>query len=191
MSKTIEVFTLAELKEHHPEVFEKVHERWKEAVAGWDTPWGSETMQSLKATVNACGGTLHDWSIGPDAPCSASVSVQDTFDEDDEAGESQECQKDADWLFENVLKPLGYKRGRADAVEFPGLCPFTGYCGDDNFLEATWKAMRDGSTLSEALESLAGVAGKMMEDDCEQQRDEESMMANWGDNHYTADGTEV
>jgi hypothetical protein len=185
---TINVYTLAELKEQFPDAYEKVHERWMDGVArSGDIPWSSEVMDSLTAVVEAAGGTLDDWSIGPDGG-RCSVTVEDETDAEDEAPV-----KGADWFFWNVLVPHGYYKGSpGDKVaDFPGHCKFTGYCADDDFLEAAYKALGDGDSLTEALEGLADVAAKHMADDLEQQQDEESMEANWGDSRFTEDGIMV
>jgi len=188
-TRTVETYTLDELKDAHPETYVKLHEKWRELVANDDAPWGDETMDSLKATVKACGALLHNWSIGAYAPCSMTVGVQDDFiDGNDE--ESAEIRKDEGWFFDHVLKGLGYTRDSQGKVEFPGLCPFTGYCADDAFLEHVYKQLQRGNTLTDALESLADVAGKMVEDDLEQMQEEDSMLANWGENQYDKDGRE-
>lgn len=179
---TVQTYSLAELKEAHPEAYERVHERWKEGQSG-DIPWSEETMDSLKAVVKACGGRLTDWSIGAYAQSHCSVSVDD---EDGDTGKP----KDARWFRREVLKPNGYIRANGHPY-FPGNCAFTGYCADDTFLEAAYKALQEGETLTEALEGLADVAREMMEADLEQAESEESMEANWGDNRYLEDGEEA
>lgn len=186
---TVDVYKLTELKEVSPKGYERVHDRWREGCDG--DSWTSETMDSLKAVVEACNGTLRDWSIGAYSHSSMNVRAEDYTDEDEEAPRTL---KDAEWFLHNVLKPHGYVKdtgfGRLSA-DFPGHCAFTGYCADDSFLEAAYKAMCSGETLTEALEGLASVASKMFEDDLEQEQDEESMLANWGDNEYTIDGEDA
>ena len=179
MTKDITVYTLEELKDANPEAFEKVHEKWKE---GCDTPWSDELLESLKAVVDACGGTLKNWSIGAYSPSSIDVRVNDE-DEDDDA-------KDARWFRLNVLKPHGYTKANGHA-QFPGLCAFTGYCADDDLLEAVYKNLQAGDTLTEALEGLADVCRQHMEDDLEQHQQEDPMLANWGDRLFTIDGKPV
>jgi hypothetical protein len=177
MPQTIETFSLEELKTAHPEVYAKIHERWKETCADGNTVWGDETIDSLKAVVKACGGQLDEWDISPYG--NSHVYVKGISDDKDRA-----------WFLRNVLKPNGYvkKNGHAD---FPGHCIFTGYCADDNFLEAVWKSLQKGDTLKEALEGLASDAQRMLEEDVEQSQEEDSMLANWGDNRYTESGVHV
>lgn len=187
MAKTIPVYTLEELRTINPGAFEKIHNEWRNVVASDQAPWSDEVIDSLKAVVDACGGTLKAWSIGAYAPSSMMVSVEDEFED----GEEVFAKKDSAWMFEHILRPLGYKGHKEKGVDFPGLCPFTGYCADDDFLEAVYKELQRGYTLTEALESLADVARKHMEDDTEQAQDEESMLANWGERLYTEDGKPV
>jgi len=186
------VYTLAELKEQHPKGYARVHQRWKDACDGsGDMAWADETMDSLKAVVKACGGRLKDWSIGPYSYSSIDVVADDSYTVEDESAEygERDVVKDSAWLVREVLAPLGYvdALGRAD---FPGHCKFTGYCADDSFLESVWRSMASGDTLTDALRGLADVARKMMENDLEKQKDQESMEANWEGLEFTADGEE-
>ena len=178
------VYTLNELRTAHPEAYAEVHERWKAGCAEDAAPWTDETMDSLKAVVKACGARLTDWSIGAWAPSHVCVDVSDETDDDEPR------RKDAAWLVEAVLKPAGYADGTG-AAHFPGLCVWTGYCADDAMIEAVHKALVDGDTLTEALEGLADVAREEMEANAEQQEEEDSMLANWSDREYTADGREA
>jgi len=189
MSKveTRTLYTLAELKEQFPDGYARVLERWQDACDRFfDVPWQSETMDSLRAVVDACGGKCHDWQIGPYAPSHLSVRV----DEHDEDDEGNEVRRDAEWFWREVLAPNGYARGEGGEVEFPGVCPFTGYCADENMLEAVWQDLRAGVGLREALEGLADVASRMMEANAEQERDAETMEANWDGLWFTEHGDE-
>src|SRR5690606_38737579 len=124
LMRTIQVYSLAELKERFPEAYARVHERWKNNLG--DVPWAEETMDSLQAVVDAAGGSLEDWSIGAYARSYIRVRV----DDEDEDG----TPKDARWFRLNVLKPNGYVKKNGH-VAFPGHCRFTGYYADDAFLE--------------------------------------------------------
>lgn len=182
------VYTLAELNTMFPQAYERVHARWVKACdESGDVPWSSETMASLKAVVAACGGTIKDYSIGPYSPSYLRILAEDYTEREDG---SEGSVKDAAWLRREVLKPKGYTKKNGHAY-FPGLCAWTGYCADDHFIQAIYTAMRDGDTLTEALEGLADVAAKVMEDDADQDRNAETMLANWGDNYYDEDGEEV
>ena len=185
-TETRTLYTLADLKAKHPEAYAKVHARWQDACdSSGDTPWADETMASLSAVVEACGATLKDYGIGAYAPSHVSVECDDEYEDED--GEMRA--KDSAWLMRTVLAPLGYaKDGKP---YFPGLCAWTGYCADDDMIEAVSKAMDAGESLTDALRGLADVAQREMEDNQDQMRDEESMDANWSDNEYTEDGRDA
>lgn len=192
-TETRTIYTLAELKEHKPEAYKRVLARWEKACdESGDCPWSEETMDSLKAVVEACGGVLKDYSIGPWSHSHVRVEVDEEYDTGKwtPGGEPVYAPKDADWLRVHVLKPNGYTRKNGHAY-FPGLCKWTGYCADDAFIEAVWKAMKNGDSLKDALEGLADLARESMEEDCENQKGEESMEANWSDNEYDEHGEEV
>lgn len=187
MPQQVTAYTLSELKDAAPDAFERVHKEWAELCD--EIPWADETMDSLKAVISACGARLKDWSVGPESHRSyLKVDADDGYAPDGD--ENADClDKDAAWMLWEILTPLGYvKDGAAD---FPGHCKLTGYCADDDFLEATYKALQGGDTLTEALEGLAHDAARMMESDLEQKQDEDSMLANWGDRLYTIDGIEI
>lgn len=189
MSKveTRTLYTLAELKEAFPDGYARVLERWEAACdRSPDVPWQSETMDSLRAVVKACGGKCTDWRIGPYSPSHLCVDLGE--DEDDEGNP---IPRDAEWFWREVLAPNGYVRAEDGSVSFPGFCPFTGYCADENMLEAAWADLVSGSSLKEALEGLADVASRMMEEDAEQDRDAETMEANWDGLWFTESGDEA
>lgn len=181
-------YTLAELKESHPDAYARVHRKWQELTYSDSAPWSDETMDSLKAVVEACGGTLEDWSIGTDSG-TCTVRVEDEYEYENASG-CHAAPKGPAWFRREVLKPHGYTKpnGRPD---FPGICAFTGYCADDSFMERAYERIRKGDTLTEALESLASLASEMMADDMEQAANEESMEANWGDNLYDEEGRKL
>lgn len=181
--RMIEVYTLEELKEKHPDAYAKVYEKWRNHVMSYSTPWADETMDSLKAVFEKCSFEMLDYSLGAYSP--SYIRARPTYNRDDE--EESTPGTDREWFLDNVLLPLGHVR-EDGTVHFPGNLALTGYCADDDFLEHVWQRLEKGDTLKEALESLAGVASKMMEDDLEQQAEEDSMLANWDHREYTADG---
>lgn len=181
MSKTITVYTLEELETVNPVAFERVHKKWKDSIDY--LPWSDEIMASLKAVIEACGATLKNWSIGAYSPSHVRVEIYDSEDE------TSLVSMNAGRFVSEILEPNGYtKDGKA---YFPGICKWTGYCGDDDLIEAVYKALVRGNSLKDALEGLASVAQRFMEDDLEQHEEVESMLANWGRREYTLDGKPV
>jgi len=179
---TVTLYTLAELKLAHPKGFAKVLRDWRDSCRSNPDDL-SDLLASLRAVVKACGGSLTEWSIGSD---SSRLTVDLPERETD-----GELDTDSDflWFLESVLKPNGY-----DTLHFPvvfsGLCPFTGYCADDDFLESIYRSLRNGMPLHRALETLHEVCTRHEQEEAESQESEETMLANWGDNEYTANGDE-
>jgi hypothetical protein len=182
MSKQITIYTLAELKAQFPEAYKAVHERWKDVCLQDEVPYQQEIMESLKATIKACGGVLTNWNIGPYYPSWATVRMMndntETMPADEFKGE--------------ILKPLGYVLEDGKTVKFPGVCPFTGYWCDDEYMETVWEDLStDVRPLRIALENLANVARQLMEDELEDEQKEETMLERWGDNYYTEKGNSI
>lgn len=181
---TKKIFTLAELKAEHPDAYERVLKAERDSQE--DIPWQDETFDSMKACIEACGATLKDWSIGAYSPSHVRVEVQDDYRRR-ETGET--TPKGVPWLIESVLKPNGYL-DHLGAPSFPGVCKWTGYCVDDDMIEAVYEAMRDGSNLSDALEGLADKARETLEAEDEYQRSEEAIAERLCDREYDANGDE-
>lgn len=187
MAKQVDVFTLEELKEKNPEAFEKLLEEWAQRVDY--VPWAEEIVDSYKVIVQACGGDLRDWSIGPDRGDAKVVGIDDeAIDRGGDARTSIRYRKN--WFCQNVLKPNGYTKANGHP-QFPGLCKFTGVCFDDDLLEKLWRMLDEGNTVTEALENLAMEASRLMEWELENQQGEEGMLANWEGRLYTLEGVEV
>jgi hypothetical protein len=91
----------------------------------------------------------------------------------------------------NEIDITGAINARAGKAYFPGNCRWTGYCADDDFIEAVYESMAAGSTLTEALESLGDVAVRLMQADLHQDCEAGSMLANWEDRKFTDQGIEV
>lgn len=193
----IEVYTLAELKELHPDGYAKVLARW-ESYADSDTPWQAETMDSLKAVFKAFDCRMTDWNLGPHNRSNMiRASVPDLEYESGELDADgypiflEEAEAEKAFVTAR-LQELGYTKNAEGVFTFPGLCPLTGYCCDEDVLEAVAKAVLiDGESLKDAMEGLESVMARMMEADADLWRDEESMETNWSDNEYTADGEEM
>lgn len=76
---------------------------------------------------------------------------------------------------------------------FPGVldsCPATGYCADDDYLDALRKSLRAGETLKQAFEGLADVCETLLEQEDEHNRSEEAFLENASANewNYTEEG---
>jgi hypothetical protein len=186
--ETRTLYTIEEIRDRFPDAYDKIREDWCDAVdQSGDTPWSEEIMGSLEATIAACGAELTDWSIGPYSPSDLTVSVDDFFED----GEDTEEKKDSAWFFDTILRPFGYKAHKEKGVDFPGLCPLTGICFDDDFLESVYQDLQRDCTLSESLENLADRSREKMEEEIEGEKDEEWMLGALSDMWYTEDGEEA
>lgn len=147
----------------------------------------------MKAVIKACGATLTDWSISAEGGRSyVKVDCEDDYStkDEDEDGCATYATKDSVWMLREILTPLGYVN-ESGAAYFPGLCVFTGVCYDDDFIESVYKSLASGETLTDALRGLADEASKRVDESIEQECNEESMLANWGDDNYTREGIKV
>lgn len=174
--RTVTVYTLAELKSEHPAGYARVLRRWETRCEQDTTPWVDEIVNSYKAVVAACGAKLEDWEFGAYSCPYVSIDVPEELDNNREA-------------FDETLKTLGYWKD--GAPHFPGLCKFTGYCADDDILEAVSNAFQGGESLRYALMKGASKTAKLIDADADAWKDEENMEANWDRREYLADGTEV
>lgn len=207
MSKTIRIYTAAELKRKNPRAFEKAWERFRSTND--EIPWSGEIMDSLKAVFKHTHGisNLKDWSI--DAYGYSYVKFE--FDQD-EAGELTGNRALA-WLENNLLadlripnRPMFFRLGvgepyqptdRGELAKYgqyyrPGMikpCPFTGVCFDEDYIESLLKSIKAGDTLQEAFAELANVAAKAMQSEIEAQNSEEYFLDQNG--QYTIDGVRV
>jgi hypothetical protein len=168
---TINTYSINELKELFPAAYKKVLKNWEENEgSGEYVPWADEIFESMKATIEAFNGTLKDWTLGLDG---SYIKVE--IDEDEEA-------IDKGWneiqFVENKLNILGYTKDNG-IYKFPGLCLFTGYCADEDFIEHVYKSVKVGDPLKEAVESLAVVYQKLIGAELESFASEESMLANY------------
>ena len=190
--KTIEVYTPAELKKLFPDAFSKAHERY--IYSDLETPWSDETIQSMKEVFKAAHIALREWSIDGNNPCCSYVK----FDIETATGELT-GQRAIAWLENNLFwklrTPWGIKKIK-DRVTYrhaPGSipgCPLTGYCADDDYLDALTKEILEGATIKESFERLAYVAGKILEGEIEYMQSEEYFLENEY-MEYTKDGKRI
>lgn len=175
-TKTVTVYSLSELKDSHPEAYRRVCDRWESLTLDGGAPLADEVMDSLRRIIAVVGFRLDDWSIGADGGWLRATDLND----DDDDGAS-----DLDRLSGSLAR-AGWPV--VNGNRFPGNCPLTGYCADDDLAESLWKSVAGGASLADAVRWLADDAARMMADDLEQAMSEESMEANWGDSEFTADG---
>lgn len=162
------VYTAAELREHFPKAFERARERYAEDME-YRPAWYEETWDSLHALEKLSGIRLDTDSRGE---C---VRVDGLGDAEGLTGPRAMA-----WMEHHVFGPLripwhGPKRWKVakygDAYRAGRVppCPLTGYCADEDFLEALCKHVREGATLKDAFRWLPGVGEKLLEQEAEYQ----------------------
>lgn len=182
--RSVEVYTLDELRSKFPEGYDAVKQRWERKCQNDGfIPWQDEIIESLKAIVLKCDFRLKNYEIGPDSYSAISIETMDDQNEDNN-------DRGRDWFRDNVLVPLEYVNADGN-VYFPGNCAFTGVCFDDDLLEKVWGRLCEGKSLYESLKGMAMDASRMMEAECEYRESEEEMLIAWDEQEFLADGTPI
>lgn len=139
------IYTAAELKAANPRGFERALEWWRRLTCE-DPAWSGEYHDSLRAALKAVG------SEPPriDGPTGA-------FD----------VRRSMAWLENNVLGALRDKKGNVRC------CPWTGYCMDDDLLDAMREHCRSGGSPHELPRVLQQTADRLWKAEVESQCSEE------------------
>lgn len=130
------------------------------------TPWQEEILESYKAIIEALhlrvshrDGNILGFQIG--------------------AGlNSMQGKRAMAWVENNLLAPLripwrgprrtiARKHGRHYYAGRVPPCPFTGYCADDDFINAFIDAIKHGDTMEDAARNLSNVCDNLMEEERE------------------------
>lgn len=175
----IEVFTLQELEEQAPTAFSKVY---SEFFGHGDWPWFKETVESLKAFVEALDYQLDSYRLSPGSYrdhilCSPKYDgVEDIYGVRAYA-HIQNCldryripygckhKKYKDYRRYNKSYADGYNPYSAGKIE---PCPFTGYYLDEILVEEVEAAVLKGQSLREAINDLHHMLAKVIDDDQKQ-----------------------
>lgn len=176
--RNITVYTLEDMRKLDPKVYAKILKRWGESQDDW---WaGGDVMKSISKVLELCGFRTRRYEISECGP--SWIRVEPLSGQDPDA-------YDLTW-FVDMCKQLGYTEVNGE-LKFTGLCLLTGYCADDDCLEHVFKALQKNLTMTEACQGLAKVAQQHCEADMEQQRSEETMLANWENLEFTRNGIAV
>jgi len=167
----IDLYSYSELSEEAKEVALKQWQNNSEEIS-----WMDEIVDSLKSCISKAGLHLKDWEIGPESYRSY-VTIS-KFD-----GEDLEGKRAWAWIENNLFSQfrIPYIGDRRKAVSKYGKyyragmitpCPFTGYCFDEELIDALKERILKGDTIREAFEHLAYVASKAIEREWEEQLSE-------------------
>ena len=177
---TINTYSLQEMKELFPESYKKIVDNWKVYASITPIPWEGEIIDSLKATINVFNSKMITYDIYPYEHSFIKIELSEIPDK----------YINTIQYVEGVLSDLGYEK-KDGAFQFPGLCKLTGVSFDEDFLEHVYRGVSSGKSLKGALESLAGVASRLLEEEMKYQESEEAMVDAWSENEYMENGKEL
>jgi hypothetical protein len=133
MARTIEV-TIYKFDELGAAMQQRVIERWRE---GDNFPWGEEWRDSLDAFAKIAPIKVRNWSVGYG-------ETYVTFDMDDNIADLSGVRA-YKWLLNNDWAKIATGQD----------CPFTGYCGDENLLDAIRTAIGNPASISSLRDVFA------------------------------------
>lgn len=196
---TVRLYTIEELKEQRPETYERLYEQHRSDAAYWDLPWLTETVDSLKAFVEAVDFKLSDYCF---STYRSHMTVHSRYDPPSDIEDL--CGARAYAYIMNCLEryriPYGCRHKKyKDYMKYGKWyragklppAPFTGFYTDDIYIEKTLDYVLKHGTLKEAIESLADTITSVLQEDEEQQLSEESFECWCGDDLFTCNGTKL
>ncbi len=156
--------------------------------------WQEELFESLKALFNACYGVkLVNYSLGLDH---SHIRIEFNHEET----ENLSGKRAFAWLENNLLNSLripftgltteGSKRNKLShygnhyRAGMITPCAFTGYCADEDFIQALQDTIKKGLTLKEAFEGLAGTYEKILNAEQDEQNKESYIVDHMEANNY-------
>jgi hypothetical protein len=172
MARTIEV-TVYKLDELDVAMQQRVIEGWR---AGDQFFWEDEWRDSLHAFAKLAPIKVRDWSVGYGG-------TYVTFDMDDDIADLSGVRA-YKWLVNNGWAKLAAGQD----------CPFTGYCGDENLLDAIRTAIGNPASISSLRDVFADALhgwAKGFEADLDYWHSEEAVREDIDANGYefNANGT--
>lgn len=157
--------------------------------------WMEENLESLKKGLEHFGFELKDWSI--DYYCATNAYLKIVYQNSNGWVDEEDTLSGVRlWKFinNNMLDYwCKYKKKYEYGKLLDGNCPFTGYCADENFLDAVREFMKQPKniTFQELMEECAHGVMKAIQDGYEYQNSreffEEEAQAN--EYEFEEDGT--
>ncbi len=200
-TETVTIYKFSELSEKGKKTaIENHRENYTEFF------WVDEWMQSVKKGLEAFGAKLKNWDIDCQNINCSSWQIENHNDNT----EQMTGRRLRTWLLNNYshnfseakhygeFLPKEKRKGNKYYPYYSKIqkvkteCPFTGYCGDEYFLDVFREFIKkpDGRTLDELLEDATEKAFRGMERDCEWQLSDEYISEELEANNYefTEDG---
>lgn len=190
-TETRTLYTAEELKEKFPEAFEKALADYQEKASGENCAWSDDICASGKATIAAAGLTLRDWSIDQSRPSESFYRINGFGNDDDNNATGDYTGRKARQWITRAFAPKYKFNWRIKRS--PGDCPFTGYCADDDCIDAIRDSIKAGETLREAFEGLAQVIAKQCASESEYEQTEAYFLDHADANgwEYDVDGNRI
>lgn len=151
--------------------------------------WQSEIFDSLKTLLDTAGIKLLDYSLGLDH---SYIKI----DLDPDVANLTGARALA-WLENNLLYKLRitraeYLKHRRDFLRYGSdyrigkikPCSLTGYCADDDFLDALLKDARAGNPLGDCFKWLANTYQRILQDEYDHQNSDEYISDHFVANNY-------
>ncbi len=169
-TKEITLYTLAELREAHPDAYATAWKRHRDQSRRNGSDWAKENSQSLHAVLDVAGANIgHRGGLSMDDNCAAFSGRRAWA-----------------WLENRILAPhrIPWRPMHASAKRRLNTrygrvrpCPFTGYRADGALLDDIRDSIRAGMTVGDALRALPDVVERLNENDVEYAESEEQFLA--------------
>lgn len=188
-TETINVYKFNELSEKAKAT---ACEIWRKRTAADPVPWQEETFESLTELIGRLPGVrLKDYELG--LYCHSFLKIE--FENPD-VGELDGARAIA-WLENNLLSHLRITWTGSDRKKLreygyrPGQipdCPLTGYCADDDFVQALRDNVRRGYSLKQSIEFLSATYTHLLESEHAASQEDEYIGEHLSANDYEFTG---
>lgn len=199
MITAINLYTIEELKEQHPESYNKLYKDYKSLVSEYSSPWSGEVVDCLKAFVEFLDFKLVNYSLSSwhsyITVCSGGNSSDHSEDLYGPRAYAYIMNRLDAYRVPHGCKHKNYKHYRRYGYYYKAgkikPAPLTGYYLDDVFIEKTLDYVLKHGTLKEAVESLSSMITESLADDEEQEQSKESFEVRCQDELFTSAGTKL
>jgi hypothetical protein len=153
--------------------------------------WTDDWIASLKKGIAHFGFKLANYNIDTLSAARSDLTIKSQYNQEEE-----ELSGDRLWTYLHNAQLLTYicqyDRIRKNLLD--GNCPFTGYCGDEDFLDPVREFIEkptSSTTFKDLIEACAEKLLQGLQNDCEYQQSLEFFKEECesNDTYFTEDGT--
>lgn len=195
---TVNLYSFNELSE---EAKQSAIESYRQTTLENDFSWADEYIGTLKKAIPAFDYTLQDWSIDSLNANASTVKIKCDLSNEVEELEGNRLRT---YLLNNYYNVLFERKhyGEYKGGKYPyyskiqkeiTCCPFTGFCGDEDFLQPMRAFINkpDSRTFTDLINDCIDNLLRALESDCESQLTDEYITETIEANDYTfeIDGT--